>query len=238
MAKQSRETPQEDAPKSEVLRIYQSLREWIIDGRYPAGTPLRLQRLAEELGVSFIPVREALRLLEAERLVRTVPNQGARVAELSMEDLVDAYQTRIALEADALRRACPLLDDETLGAIEETKDEMVRAFESGDDTTGFELHRAVHFALYERSGSPWLLHLIEILWSHTERYRRMATRLHDTYEEVGDEHARILEELREGRLEEAVAALRRDLEHTAELIQHAGGRRTGRDPEPRAAGEG
>lgn len=219
MASRKSKPSHDGAPESEVLRIYQSLRQSIIDGRYEAGTPLRLQRLAEELGVSFIPVREAMRLLEKERLVRVVPNQGARVAELSLNDLVDAYQTRIALEADALRRAFPHLDAELLAEIGQTKDKMVRAFESGDDDTAFALHREVHFSLYERSESPWLLHLIEILWSHTERYRRIATRLHDTYEEVGDEHASILEALKGGELEEAVAALRRDLEHTAELIQ-------------------
>lgn len=156
----------EPAPLSQVERVYRIIREAIINGDYAPGSPLRLQELSEAHDMSFIPVREALRRLEAERLVETTPNKGARVAELSMEDIVDAYRTRIVLEVDALRRAYPRIDAGVIAEARRMKDEMVRRFNKGQPS-GFDMHRAIHFILYERSDSPWLLHLIKILWHHS-----------------------------------------------------------------------
>jgi DNA-binding GntR family transcriptional regulator len=208
----------EPAPLSQVERVYRIIREAIISGDYAPGSPLKLQELSEAHDMSFIPVREALRRLEAERLVETIPNKGARVAELSMEDIVDAYRTRIVLEVDALRRAYPHIDAEVIAEARRMKDEMVRRFNKGQAASGFDMHRAIHFILYEKSGSPWLLHLIRILWHHTERYRRIATGLHPTYDHVGREHAKVLDALDRRDLEGAAEALRLDLEHTADLI--------------------
>jgi len=205
-------------PLSRVDRVYRFIREAIINGEFEPGSPLRLQELADANDMSLIPVREALRRLEAERLVQTVPNKGARVAAISADDVIDAYKTRIVLEVAALRRAFDRIDDEAISRIREMKDEMVRAFKADDAARALECHRAIHFSLYEQADSPWLLYLIEILWSHTERYRRIATGLHPTYEAVGDEHAKVIEALAARDIDAAAEALRLDLEHTAELI--------------------
>jgi hypothetical protein len=117
---------------SYVDLVYRRTRDAIIRGDYPPGTPLRLQDLATQNEVSLIPVREALRLLEAERLVETIQNKGARVSPLSLDDIVDAYQTRIVLEVDALARAYPKLTAEELAAARRLKDDMVRRFKKGD----------------------------------------------------------------------------------------------------------
>lgn len=223
MSATTRRSPHGDpeAPRTQAERIYRRLRDAIIDGDYAPGVPLRLQELADAYDVSFIPVREALRRLEAERLVDAIPNRGAWVAPISAEDVLDAYQTRIVLEVDALRRAFPQLDTETIAGIQALKDRMVERFNAGDREGGFDLHRQVHFSLYERSGSDWLLYLIELLWQHTERYRRMAAHLQPTYEHVGREHAKILDALEARDLEGACEALRLDLEHVTELVLDA-----------------
>ena len=83
------------------------LRDAIIDGEFPPGSPLRHNELTNAFGVSLIPIREAMRKLEVERLVDSTPNKGARVASVSLDDVRDVYQTRIALETEALRRAWP-----------------------------------------------------------------------------------------------------------------------------------
>jgi DNA-binding GntR family transcriptional regulator len=90
-----------------------------------------------------------------------------------------------------------------------------------DDKRFYDLHRQVHFELYERSESPWLVHLIEILWSHTERYRRLAAQLDTFVDEGSDLHGSILAAIRDGDLEAAQWALRDDLERTARLIFNA-----------------
>jgi DNA-binding GntR family transcriptional regulator len=90
-----------------------------------------------------------------------------------------------------------------------------------DDPRFYDLHRKVHFGLYERSGSPWLVHVIEIVWSHTERYRRLAAKLRNFVDEGADLHGVVLDAIAAGHVEKATEALRRDLERTANLIVEA-----------------
>lgn len=202
---------------SRVDAAYQKLREAIIDGEYPPGSPLRHSELTDAFGVSLIPIREAIRKLEVERLVDSVPNKGARVAPISLEDVQDVYATRVVLESEALRRAWPRLDREALEEVRGLRAAMVERVRR-DDRQFYDLHRQVHFGLYERSGSPWLVHMIEILWSHTERYRRIAARLRTFVDEGADLHGVVLDAIEGGDLEAATEALRRDLERTADLI--------------------
>ncbi|MER3409750.1 MAG: GntR family transcriptional regulator, partial [Thermoleophilia bacterium] len=81
------------------------LQEAIFSGELPAGAPLRLEELADRLGMSISPIREAVRQLEALGLAVHVPHRGARVAELAIDDLHDTYEARLALEALAVHRA-------------------------------------------------------------------------------------------------------------------------------------
>src|SRR4051812_530007 len=85
----------------------EALRERILRGDYPEGEPLRQDALADELGVSRIPVREALRQLEAEGLVTFNPHRGAVVSSLSLEEIDELFELRAKIESDLLRRAVP-----------------------------------------------------------------------------------------------------------------------------------
>src|SRR5438874_11719461 len=84
-----------------------ALRERILRGDYPEGEPLRQDALADELGVSRIPVREALRQLEAEGLVTFSPHRGAVVSSLSLDEIVELFELRAEIETDLLARAIP-----------------------------------------------------------------------------------------------------------------------------------
>ena len=112
--------------------MYQSTRAQILDGTYPPGTPLRLNRLAEENEVSLIPVREALRLLESERFVISEINKGARVAPLSMQSLEDLYRVRTLVEVEALRLATDFMDPEFINSLDDTITEAVRELEANE----------------------------------------------------------------------------------------------------------
>jgi DNA-binding GntR family transcriptional regulator len=201
-----------------VDRVYRRLRESVVDGEFPPGAPLRPDRLSRRYDVSLIPIREALRKLEMERLVEATPNKGVRVAAISVADLVDVYATRVVLELEALRRAWPTVDAAFIDAIRRDREGMVAATRSGDAAAAHTLHRRVHFALYERSGSRWLLHLIEILWGHTERYRRMVTRVGTFLDEDRDLHGAVIDAIDAGDRVGACEALRRDLERTRDVI--------------------
>ena len=98
--------PESDLTSSVEL-VYRRTRHDIVSGELAPGVPLRLQELAARNGVSMIPVREALRLLEAEGFVDILQNKGARVAPVSKEDMIDVYRTRLVLETEALRQAVP-----------------------------------------------------------------------------------------------------------------------------------
>lgn len=204
----------EEHPTSLVERAYAALREAIVEGRYEAGAALPLNELATSLGVSLIPVREAVRKLQMERLVDIVPNKGVRVAALTLDDLRDSYRTRILLEAEALRLAHENLTDSDIKEARALIDAMVAAYDE-QPTLSAELHRDLHFLIYDRAGSSWLGYLIRLMWAHTERYRRLGTPV-PSGGDLGGEHLKMVEALAQGRIDDAVAALRLDLEHTAQ----------------------
>ena len=112
--------------ESAVERVYRLTREAILSGEYAPGLPLRVHEVAKRSGVSSIPVREALRRLEAERLVESSANKGARVAELSFPQLADAYRLRIVLEVEAVRLALRELTDEDLSRAGGYIEDMTR----------------------------------------------------------------------------------------------------------------
>lgn len=204
------------AGPSLVDRVVAITRERILSGEYEPGSRLRLQQLAREAGVSLIPVREALRTLEAERLVTTVPNKGARVTALSVDDMRDLYATRILVETAALRTAEPLSRDDAQ-RLRGILGKMQEAHDADDRDTMLALHREFHFGLYAQTSSPWVSYLIDILWKHTERYQRLSIPFR--HDGAHAEHRRVLRALEQGDSEGAAEAMRVHLESTARLVE-------------------
>lgn len=197
--------------------VYDNLRRAILEGRYKPGQRLRLQEIAVENNASFIPVREALRLLEAGRLVEIIPNKGARVSEISEADMHDAYSLRINLERMAIENACDHITDEELETATQLLNQMMDAFEAGDVETSSTSHRNFHLTLYKGARSPWLIHLIELLMSNTDRYRRLLTPARPSprhLEEMRRQHLNILEAVKKRDRKLAGEALRQHLEDT------------------------
>ena len=221
---------------SSVELVYQRTRKAILTGDYAPGSPLRLQELAARNGVSMIPVREALRMLESEGFVESVPNRGARVAPLSMDDMLDVYRTRITLELEALRQAVPNTTPAVLTKARRLNKKIVRQFEQ-KGYADYEDHRAFHFTLYEPSGSKWLMRLIAIVWDHTERYRRQGSSA-VTPQSARVEHELIIERIEAGNVQGAIEALKLHLEHSVnlftELFRENPALFTGSSPKPKA----
>lgn len=149
----------------------EQLREAIILGELPAGTPLRLDELARSLGMSISPIREAVRQLEALGLAKHVPHQGAKVLDFDVDELRDLFQVRLALESLAVRRGAERFTDAdavTARRHLERFDEMRGA---GDVRETMRAHTDFHFTLYEASQTPWLVSLIRPAWDRSERFR-------------------------------------------------------------------
>jgi len=205
-------------PVSLVDRVLTFVRDRILSGEYEPGARLRLQPLAKESGASLIPVREALRILEAERLVETTPNRGARVTGISRADMEDLYRVRILLETQAVR-ASPPVSDEEFKHLSNVLDQLKAASDDHDDTRFIRLHRQYHFGIYGRIDSQWLPTLIDLLWKHTERYQRLS--LPFRHDAADEEHREVLHALADGDNDRAAEALRLHLETTAKLVGDA-----------------
>lgn len=191
---------------SSVELVYQRTRHDIVSGELAPGMPLRLQELASRNGVSMIPVREALRLLEAEGFVDILQNKGARVAPFSKEDMLDVYHTRLVLETEALRLAVPNTTPQLVMMARKLNEKLGRQ-KARSGVVLYDDHRRFHHMLYEPSGSRWLMRFISSVWDHSERYRRQV-QSRVTHREVVDEHERILVAIEVGDADGAVEALK------------------------------
>lgn len=176
----------------------QSLFDAIVDGRIPPGSPLRLKELAEQLGMSMMPIREAIRRLAALDLVEIEPRKGARVRELTLEDLQDTYFSRFHLESIAVWEAAKSFTEADSAKAGAALEERAAAQKRGDRVGERDAHERFHFALYEASHRTWIIRSILPAWRNSERYRVESLRRHELQAERDNEHAQILEALRRG----------------------------------------
>ncbi len=203
---------------SSVDVVVQHIRQGIIDGHYGHDTKLLPSAIAERCGTSFIPVREAMRILESEGFVTFRHNRGAWVTPLSLEDLEELYDLRIEIECEAVRRARPCSERD----IELLRDKVQRiqiANRRHETSKVVELNRDVHFLIYRRCNSPRRLKLIEQLWMHAERYQRMSVGFRD--DAADEEHRTIIDYLAAGDHNAAADAMGDHLASTRALLRAA-----------------
>jgi DNA-binding GntR family transcriptional regulator len=194
------------------------LREAIILGEIRPGTHLRLEEVAQQLGMSISPIREAVRQLEALGLAEHVPHHGAKVVRLEVEELRELFSIRLALEGMAVRRAAELFRAEDEAAARAHLAAYDEARHRGDTRAAMREHTAFHFTLYEAAQSGWLVRLIRPAWDSCERYRPvlMAEQgaMQDRHEELDGE---LLAACEAHDAERAAAALRAHLELASEI---------------------
>jgi DNA-binding GntR family transcriptional regulator len=182
--------------------VTDALRELITDRRLSPGTPLRQRDLAEQFDVSYTPVREALRRLEAEGLVVTDVHRGATVARTESEELEENYRILAVLEALAGSLAVSKITDSDIAEIEVLYERVAACI---DDDLLAELNRQFHFRIYECARSPMLLLLMRLLW-RSFPHGPQAGRPHS---ESVRQHAQLIEALKR-RNEHEVADIIRD----------------------------
>lgn len=195
--------------------IEEKVRNAILDGSLPSGTALRQQELASLFGVSRMPVREALRQLEAQSLVRVETNKGAVVAPLITEDAVDAYALRILLESEALRLSIPLLDAQDLATARQCIEQMEVETDYSHMGT---LNRAFHMALYAKARNARLMRLVEEGLNEEERFLRFNLEKMNLGKLAQDDHWLMLRLAEEKSVDEAVEALRLHLNRGVKAI--------------------
>lgn len=206
-------------PRSFADLAWQELRDEILSGKLAPGTPLLLKETAEQLGMSIMPVREAIRRLHHEGFLDQEPQRGATVSPVSLEDLEDLYDTRIALEVPAVRKACDHITREDYESLTKILNRFVDAYDAGNVREGRDLHREFHLGLYRVSGSRWLMKLIPPLLDHSERYRGLSLKNRGTLEDRRQEHQVFLDACMRGKKDEAGELLAAHLKETVRLVR-------------------
>jgi DNA-binding GntR family transcriptional regulator len=197
------------------LEIATDLRRDILSGRMIPGSDLPQEELAQRFGVSRVPVRDALNLLAAEKLVCIRPNRGARVIRFTRAELEEAFSLRIMLECDCLRRAVPSIDDQAVKRIAQA----ARRCEVEADQEDFHEHDwNFHRALYEPANRPMQLALIGELRRACQVHVAAYDRLRQERKRFSTDHAAILAACRKGNSDAAVSQLRAHLERAARAL--------------------
>lgn len=195
--------------------IEETLRSAILDGRIPCGTALRQQDLADLFGVSRMPVREALRQLEAQSLLNVVAHKGAVVAALVQGDAAETYALRILLESEALRLSIPLLDN----ADFEQAARYIEELETEHDYAEIgRLNRLFHMTLYSKTTNGRLLRLIGDGLNEEERFLRFNLEAMGLGKLSQDDHRALLRAAEDRDTERAVKLLEHHLNRGVEVI--------------------
>lgn len=207
----------EDGPASG--RIVAGLRQQILHGTLAPGSRIRQEELAAEFGASRLPVRDALRQLEAEGLVRLVANSGAWVQRLSLAECTEVYLVRERIEPLLLRLSAPHLSPEQLDRLGGLVDEM----QGADLETFLRLDREFHLLSFSAASTHMLHDLVLRLWNSTQHYRRAFALVAgvDRASATHAEHRLLVDALARGQLADAEDLLTVHIRRTRlELERH------------------
>lgn len=158
------------APEALIAYVQRSLMLGITTGRFKSGARLSPSLIAKELGVSHIPVREALVALQSVGHVEHKPRIGFSIRPLTVDDLSDIYRLRKLLEDEALELAIPMLTDDDIGEMEDLCVQMGRVATAKARDKYLLLNRDFHFIPFKRTGSERLLRMLDGLWDAAARY--------------------------------------------------------------------
>lgn len=184
-------------------QVFQAIREDILKGRYKENDELREATLGKELGVSRTPVREALRQLELEGLVKIIPNRGAFVTGISEKDVCDIYMIRSVLEGLCVQMAAEHMTKERIDELEEVLVLAEYYLEKGNMEQLTELDGKFHQILYRASESRILDHVLSDFHKYVQLARRNSVKTESRAQKSLEEHREILEALKENDAEKA-----------------------------------
>jgi len=208
-------------PPTAQEAVLAEMRRAIVSGELKPGEPIRQELLAERLGVSRVPVREALKILQGEGQVEYQPHRGYSVTRLDLHDLREVYRIRQLLETEAARISVPALSGAEIKALSEAARDVDLAGDVEDYVAMSEANRRFHFLLVEGAGMNRLTHLVRILWDATDVYRSFYyTDVSNRYR-VRAEHAGIVQAAAAHDMERVIALLDEHRQHAIDEITGA-----------------
>jgi DNA-binding GntR family transcriptional regulator len=202
--------------------VAEKLRDQIIRGEIPEGAQLRQDVIATQYQVSRIPVREALRQLDAEGLITIFPNRGAIVPELSPDDIEELFAIRALLEPEVLKHSIPRLSPADLSHADEILNKFVKELRREDHiSTWGRLNWQFHSTLYSRAGRPHFMAIIRNINHKGERYTRLQLYLTRGMKRANEEHHEMLELCRNGEVAAACKLLRQHIQYAGQSLKQA-----------------
>ncbi|HHY71581.1 MAG TPA: GntR family transcriptional regulator [Thermoanaerobacterales bacterium] len=183
--------------------VFAAIREAILNGRLKPGERLMEVQLAEEMGVSRTPVREAIRKLELEGLVVMVPRKGAYVAGLTLKDAAEVFEIRSSLEGLAAALAAERITDEEVTSLDRILEAISTAGEKGDIKTIIKKDMEFHQVLFSASRNDRLAQIINNLKEQIDRFRMQSFSNPARLKSVLSEHKNILDSIKQGDAENA-----------------------------------
>jgi len=211
--------PQRIDPRTKEEQVADFLREGIISGLFPRGSRLKQADIAERLQLSITPVREALKLLEAEGYVTGNSYRGACVAPFDASASEEVLELRLLLESRLLRATCEKVSAQDIAELRALADEFEQAFNVGDRAAARGVNYRFHRRLYSIAAMPQTLHFVQILWA---RYPfDLINAVEGRGQEAAREHDAVLAALLDGDASAAMLAMRRHIESGWSLLKSA-----------------
>lgn len=207
------------APTVQEL-VYKKLEQVIVSGHIRPGEQLVTEKLARQMGVSRIPVREALGRLEARNFITIKPKKGIVVNQLSVDKLREILEVRLMVELPAAKKATVRRSEDTLRSLELLNKQYLSARRNNDADELLRVNKKFHFTIYRESQMPILLTMIENLWNQVSPYYHIMfrqTELSDPLTGI-DYHRRMLEAMRKRNPEEVCRWLRTDLTESTDFV--------------------
>lgn len=193
--------------------VFNTLRQAIITGEFAPGERLMEIALANRLGVSRTPVREAIRKLELEGLVVMIPRKGAEVAKITEKDMRDVLEVRSSLEELAAELAAERMNDEVKEKLEKALKEFEEAIESDDNAAIADSDVDFHDVIFEATGNARLIQIINNLREQMYRYRLEYVKDTEYHTVLLNEHRELAKAMVEGRKEDARKIMKRHIDN-------------------------
>ncbi len=198
--------------------VFNTLRTAIITGEFAPGERLMEIALADRLGVSRTPVREAIRKLELEGLVVMIPRRGAEVARITEAGLKEVLEVRCAMEELAVELACKRSDKASLEQLKEAHQKFVDAVKNGDTLEITNQDEAFHECIFEMSRNKRLVQVVHNLKEQIFRYRMEYVKDVSYHEELIKEHETLLQAISKGHEEEAREIMKHHIQNQEKMI--------------------
>ena len=198
--------------------VFNTLRQAILRGELKPGERLMEIQLANKLGVSRTPIREAIRKLELEGLVLMIPRRGAEVAEITEQNLRDVLEVREALEELSVKLACQHATREQLEVMKEAAETFKKSLHGDDVTKIAEADVAFHDAINMATSNKKLIQILNNLREQMYRYRVEYLKNRDVYEQLVEEHEMLIEAVENRDQERAVEVICRHIDNQEKAI--------------------